>query len=243
MRTARARRARAAFLVILLLRAALSPSLGAEEIGWVARLVPRVRSQLPGAPLEDVEPNDPIQRGLKVKLEPRASLKVAFYQKGMPPFEKTGSWTGRIAGTATLRGNGEVDFGDPERPDDSTLKVYLGRLWLALLPGADSPEVETPHAVARPRGTYFRVLVDPAVGTVIAVDEGVVIVQAKIGGEPVQVTAGRWVLVPPDGRPTPPALLEPLDLAAGGDVLDGGILEDPPLLDLRDVATEPPRRD
>lgn len=243
MRRARARRAGAAFLMILLLKAALPPSLGAEEIGWVAWFVSRVRSQLPGAPLEDLEQNDPVQRGLKVKLEPRASLKVSFYKKGMPPFEKTGSWTGRIAGTATLRGNGEVDFGDPERPEESTIKVYLGRLWLALLPGADSPEVETPHAVARSRGTYFRVLVDPSIGTFVAVDEGVVIVQAKAGGEPVPVTAGRWVLVPPDGLPAPPSLLEPLDLAAGGDVLDPDLFEDPPLLDIRDVSTEPPRRD
>lgn len=243
MRTVGARRAGAAFLVVLLLKAALPPSLGAEEIGWVARLVPRVRSQLPGQPLEDLRQNDSVQRGLKVKLQDPASfLKVAFHREGTPSFEKTGPWTGRIAGTATLRGSGEVDFGDPERPDESTIKVYLGRLWLALLPGEDSPEVDTPHAVARPQGTYFRVLVDPAVGTFVAVDEGVVSVQAKAGGEPVQVAAGRWVLVPPDGLPTSPALLEPMD-TPGGDVLDAGILEDPPLLDIRDVSTEPPRRD
>jgi hypothetical protein len=63
------------------------------------------------------------------------------------------------------------------------------------------------------------------------VDEGAVEVQAKAGGEPVQVEAGHWVLVPPGGLPTRPAPLPP-----GEDE----ILEDPPLLGCC-PGTEPPK--
>ena len=80
------------------------------------------------------------------------------------------------------------------------------------------------------------------IGTFVAVDEGAVLVTAKAGGEAVRVTAGHWVLVPPGGQPTLPSLLEPLDTAAGGDLLETGLFEDPPLTDDVDITTETPKR-
>ena len=218
-------RAPAAFLLAVLGAASTAPAI-AEEIGHVARLSPKVLSYPPGQPSRDLRQHDPVERGLKVRLAELGSyLKIAFNFGGT--LTQSGPWTGRITGVATFRGKGEADIGDPGRPSDSVIKVYLGRLWLALLPGSSSPfEVDTPHAAVRAEGTYFRIFVDPATGTFVAVDEGAVRVAAKAGGEEVRVTAGRWVLIPPGGQPTPPALLEPLDKAAGGDVLESGTLED-----------------
>ena len=229
-------------IVLVALLGAVSPAPAvAEEVGHVARLVPRVSSYPPGQPSRDLRPHDPVARGLQVRLEEPASyLKVAFNFGG--EMVQTGPWKGRIEGVATFRGRSDVEIGDTARPSGSVIKVTLGRLWLSLLPGVPSPfEVDTPHATVRAEGTYFRIFVDPVIGTFVAVDEGAVIVQAEAGGAPVRVTAGRWVLVPPGGPPTAPSLLEPLDAAAGGGLLETGLFEDPPLLDQVDVTIEPPK--
>lgn len=227
-----------AILLLALLGAVPAAPAVAEEIGHVARLLPRVSSYPPGQPSRDLRQHDPVERGLKVRLlEPASYLRVAFNFGGA--MTQTGPWKGRIEGVATFRGKGDAEVGDPARPSDSVIKVTLGRLWLALL----SPfEVETPHATVRAEGTYIRIFVDPVAGTFVAVDEGAVLVTAKAGGKALRVTAGRWVLVPPGGPPTLPSLLEPLDSAAGGDLLETGLFEDPPLLDRGDITTEDPKR-
>ena len=140
--------------------------------------------------------------------------------------------------TALLSGRSEVQFGDRDEPSGSKIHLLLGKLWLALVPGEPPLDVETPDAVAGVKGTSLRILVDPAIGTFIAVDEGTVTVQAKAGGAPVAVTAGQSVLVPSGGLPQPPTALGP-----GGTIKGLGSGEpflDPPILQGGDNSTEPP---
>jgi ferric-dicitrate binding protein FerR (iron transport regulator) len=101
-----------------------------------------------------------------------------------------------------------MEIEPPEAP--RTLRMLLGRLWLSLLPG-ERVDVDTPQGVLGVKGTSLRVLVDPEVGTFLAVDEGLVTVQAKAGGDPVDVKKGQWVVIPPGGLPTRPTPLGPGD--------------------------------
>ncbi|HVT56837.1 MAG TPA: hypothetical protein VHR45_00415 [Thermoanaerobaculia bacterium] len=132
-------------------------------------------------------------------------------------------------GTYTLFGRCEAVLEQRPAPGAggrllNSILLLVGRLRLALLPGRDQPvEVQTPDAVMGIKGTYLRLLVDPSVGTFVAVDEGAVTVQARAGGGPVTVSAGSWVVVPPGGLASRPA---PLPAPGAHD----GILEDPPLL-------------
>jgi hypothetical protein len=64
----------------------------------------------------------------------------------------------------------------------------------------------------------------------VRVVEGAVWVQAKAGGERVELEAGQWVLVPRGGLPTRPAPFQRLEE-----------LNDP-LLRLTDFTTQPPGR-
>lgn len=205
---------------------------GAEEIGNALRVHPEVRGYGVGEPSREIREHDPIQRGLRVQLQGRDPyLKVAFNFGGCRTLQ--GSQNHQFTGTASLNGQSEVDFGDPNDPSASRIKLALGKLALALLPNAGCDlDIETPHAGVMIRGTYLRMLVDPVVGTFVAVDEGTVTVQAKAGGRPAEVTAGNWVLVPPGGLPTRPAPLPPGD--------DDRIFQDPPLLSCC-ARVEPPK--
>jgi hypothetical protein len=170
---------------------------------------------------------------LKVQLRGKDPyLKVAFNLGGCRTLQ--GARNHRFTGTASLNGQSEIDFGDPNDPSAvSQLKFALGRLALVLLPGAGCDlDIDTPHVKVLVKGTYLRMLVDPVVGTFVAVDEGTVTVQAKAGGGPVEVTAGNWVLVPPGRLPTRPAPLPPGD--------DDEILQDPLLLGCC-TGVEPPK--
>lgn len=204
----------------------------AEEIGNALRVHPDVQGYGVGEPIREIREHDPIERGLRVQLRGRDPyLKVAFNFGGCSTFQ--GPQNHQFTGTATLGGASEIDFGDPNDPSASSLKLAAGRLFLALFPEAGCHlDVDTPHVKILVRGTYLRVLVDPAVGTFVAVDEGVVTVQAKAGGKPVEVTAGNWVLVPPGGLPTHPTPLPPGD--------DDRILQDPALLGCC-TRVEPPK--
>jgi hypothetical protein len=182
----------------LLLLAAL-PAAG-EQIGVAVQVRPEVIGYLPGAsgPVTVVEKSS-IERGEKVELKGRtAYLKVAFKLGGAQTF----------SGVASLAGTGRLEIEPPEAP--RTLRMLFGRLWLSLLPG-ERVDVDTPQGVLGVKGTSLRVLVDPVVGTFLAVDEGLVTAQAKAGGDPVEVKKGEWVLIPPGGLPTRPAPLGPDD--------------------------------
>jgi hypothetical protein len=210
----------------------LAAPCGAEEIGNALRVHPDVQGYGVGEPVRQIRENDPIERGLRVQLRGRDPyLKVAFNFGGCKILE--GPQNHQFTGTATLGGASEIDFGDPNDPSASRLRLAAGKLFLALFPEAGCHlDIDTPHAGILIKGTYLRLLVDPVVGTFVAVDEGTVSVQAKAGGMPVEVTAGNWVLVPPGGLPTRPVPLPPDD--------DDQILQDPPLLGCC-TGVEPPK--
>ncbi|HEY0557889.1 MAG TPA: hypothetical protein VGG20_26805, partial [Thermoanaerobaculia bacterium] len=160
-----------------------------------------------------------------------AYLKVAFNLGGCSKF--TSGRNHQFTGSASLFGVGEVDLGDANNPSASWIGLPLGNLALKILPKADCKmDVETPHARILVKGTSLRVLVDPAVGTFVGVDEGTVSVEAKAGGAAIVVKAGNWVLVPPGGLPTRPAPL-PADDA-------DKVLQDAPLLGCC-TGVEPPK--
>jgi hypothetical protein len=204
----------------------LGSGAAAEEIGIVTAVVqPQVQAFPPGKPPRDVATREPVERGMTVRLakltDKTPRIDIAF----TPAFACGAKISRSLTGVLKAQGPTDLRLGDLERPCDSKLHVNLGKVWLALLQAID---VDTPDAVAGVKGTYLRVLVDPTVGTFVAVDEGVVTVQAKAGGDPVEVAAGQWVVVPPHGLPTRPARFSALDP-----------LEDSPL-QLRDFTTEPP---
>jgi hypothetical protein len=203
----------------------------AQEVGVAVRVRPDVTGYGVGEKERSIRENDPIERGLKVFLHGLdAYLKVAFNLGGCSKF--TSGQNHQFTGSASLFGVTEVDLGDPNNPLASWIGLALGRLNLKVLREAGCKvDVETPHARILVKGTALRVLVDPAVGTFVGVDEGTVSVEAKAGGRPVEVTAGNWVLVPPGGLPTRPAPLPRRD--------DDEILQDPPLLGCCDVVGTP----
>jgi hypothetical protein len=207
----------------------------AEEIGIATLVKPQVQAFPPGQPPRDLVTKNPIERGLKVKLVGReAFLKVSFTRAfGC----KQQTFDGRrISGVLTTLGPSDAELGDSTCSCASTrscapkVRFSLGKFWLALLPGEPPIDVDTPDAVSGVKGTYVRFLVDPVVGTFVGVDEGVVTVQAKAGGDPVEVEAGQWVVVPPGGLPTRPAPSSSLEVP-----------DDSPL-QFRDFTTEPPGR-
>lgn len=231
-------RGRLALPVILILGAA-APAV-AQEVGMAIVVQPRVRAYPPrGEPSYELKERNLIERGLKVRLEDRESLlKIAFTREfGCRRITFSGQRTQAISGVLKVLGRSELETEDPSRPCEPRLKFNLGKLWLALAPGEPPVDVETPNMVAGVKGTLVRILVDPAFGTFLAVDEGTVTVRAKTGGPPVgppvgppplgppvEVAAGQWVLVPPGGSVLPPSLLVP-----GGPEIDAGEpFTDPP---------------
>lgn len=204
----------ATILFATILLAGWAPA-ASEEVGTVAGLRPQVLAYPPGKASQALRKLDPVERGLKVRLDrvegadpPYLWVKLHF-NGGRQIFEGQG--------VARILGKGEIDFGDLGKPSELKIKITPGekpgetlRLWLSLLPlPSVAFAVESLEALMTVKGTHFRVLADSAVGTILVVDEGVVEVRAKAGGEPVQVTAGQWVKVPRGGLPTRPAPLTP----------------------------------
>jgi hypothetical protein len=222
--------------------AAFPTAAAAEEIGKAVKVIPQVRAFPLSGSSYDLQDKGPIERGLTVKLTGKSSyLRVALRLKGqsMERSVRPGQQFS-FTTSALLSGRSEVQFGDREEPSGSKIHLILGQLWLAMVPGEPPVEIVTPEARASVKGTYLRILVDPAVGTFIAVSEGTVTVQAKAGGAPVEVAAGQEVLVPSGGLPQPPTVLGP-----GGAVKGLGSGEpflDPPVLQ-GDNSTEPPPGD
>ena len=104
---------------------------------------------------------------------------------------------------------------------ESVLTLLLGKIELAL--GSlfrGEVTVETPSASLGVKGTVFRVLVDAAGRTLVAVLEGVVEVTAKATGETITLGAGEYVIVEPGGGFVGPAPFDPavgtLSPSAGG---------------------------
>jgi hypothetical protein len=202
------------------LGAAAGAPAAAETIGRALVVRSVVEALEAGGPRQVVR-NDPLVEGLRLRLPRRDSLlRVGFNAGGM----RTYTPGARLDGVFVLQGPSEAVPGRP-----STLSLLYGRLLAVLSPGR-SAEVTTPETSLGMKGTVIRVLVDPVVGTFVAADEGAVLVQALAGGDPVLVTAGRWVVVPPGGLPTSPAPRE----------TEGEVLDDPALLQCC-AGTEPPK--
>jgi hypothetical protein len=211
-----------------------SPAVGGEEVGIAQIVRPQVKAYpLSGEAPRDLHAKEAVERGMKLKLDEKAFLRVAFTRKfGCQEVTAEGKQGLSISSVLTVLRTSDIDVAaDPCK--DPNLHLNLGRIRLAVLPGGEKPiHIETPNAKTIVNGTSLRMLVDPAVGTFVAVDEGSVTVQAKVGGPPVEVKAGNWVVVPPGGLPTRPAPLPPDD--------DDEILQDPPLLGCC-TQVEPPK--
>ena len=207
----------------LLLAGALAgsgePAAAGGPIGAVALVQGTALALVPGQTGRQLRFKDPVGEGLHVRLTGKdALLKVAFFHTA-PDGIGTYSFSGPTDAVIRRGANAAAPGGAV-----SAVLLVLGRLRLALLPGrGESAEVQTPDAVVGIKGTYVRLLVDPAIGTFVAVDEGMATVQARAGGRAVLVGSGEWVLVPPGGLPSRPTSAPSLGL-------DGRIVEDPPLL-------------
>ncbi len=216
--------------LVLLAIGFLGTAAGAKEIGIASLVRPQVRAFSPGEPPRDLVTRAPIERGLKVTLTGREAFLKIDFNRAFGCKETTTYDGRRISGVLTILGPSEAELGDRSRSCAPKVRFSLGKFLLALLPGEPPIDVDTPQAVAGVKGTYVRFLVDPLVGTFVGVDEGVVTVQAKAGGDPVEVEAGQWVVVPPGGLPTRPAPSSSLEVP-----------DDSPL-QFRDFTTEPPGR-
>ena len=144
---------------------------------------------------------------------------------GEPPFDVDTPETRSIVQGTYVRFLAAVSS-----PAGSRRSFNRGKLNLAQLLGEPPFAADTSETGSIEHGTYVRFLADPIVGTFVGVDEGVVTVQAKAGGDPVEVEAGEWVLVPPGGLASHPAPLHHLDEP-----------DDSPFR-MGDFTTQPPRR-
>jgi len=215
--------------VVLLALGLLGTAAAAEEIGVAQVVKPQVLAFPPRKPSHDLVERDPIERGLRVKLIRGEAFLQVFFTPAFGCKLKTYKG-GKISDVVTLVGASDAVLGDPARSCAPAVRFNSGKLNLAQLPGEPPFDVDTPETRSIVHGTYVRFLADPIVGTFVGVDEGVVTVQAKAGGDPVEVEAGEWVLVPPGGLASHPAPLHHLDEP-----------DDSPFR-MGDFTTQPPRR-
>jgi len=218
---------------VLLAIGLLGTAAGAEDIGIAMVVMPQVLGFPPGKHSRPLVVRDPIERGSRVRLTSmEAFLEVSFTRAFACKLGRsTVSYDGRnIIGLLKLVGASEAELGDRARPCAPKVHLDRGKFHLGLLAGEPPIDVDTPETRSVVHGTYVRFLVDPIVGTFVGVDEGVVTVQAKAGGDPVEVAAGQWVLVRPGGLATHPAPLQHLEES------------DDTVHRLTDFTTQPPGR-
>lgn len=235
-RRSRASRALAGWLVFWIGIWSWTPA-AAEEIGQVREVRSEVLAIEAGKTSRQLRKYDPLERGLRIRLTKRDSFLLAHFYGVKTPvsleprdqrIEKPGEY--RIEGVIRLAGMNELEMGQENLLDRivTTVVMEWGEFRAWLRPGRNHDiKGRTREASLGFKGTAVRVLADPRIGTFVGVDEGIATVQAFAGGDPVEVTSGQWVLVPPGGLPTRPAPLDSVD-----------ILEDPPLL-LQDFTTGP----
>jgi hypothetical protein len=233
------RRARSAWLpgAVLLLGVTATLLAAGRQFGSVAFVQGEVLAIEQGKLDRQLQRGDPVTEGLRVRLTQQGSvLRVLLFgeKEAEKPIKTVGCFTLSSRSEVTIQG-GPVSGGLARATSTILLYLGLGNLRLSLLPHRELlAVVRTPQMTAKIEGTDLRAFSDPAIGTYLAVYEGVVSVQAEAGGDPVEVRAGGWVLVPPGALPTRPVPLRVRD----------GILEDPPLLGCctQVEGPKPPRR-
>jgi hypothetical protein len=216
-------------LLLVLLAWPITPAI-AQEVGEVVNV--RNAVGLLDGRIWNLEVKQPVRVGLTASLRVRPSFIRLFLEDKISAATRGASVS--VVGSFDFEGQGEFTIEEARR-EEGTGKLFLGfkiprgALQMALL-GLLAHEiwVRTPQLTARPQGTYFRLLVDPGIGTFLATDEGAVLVELP-GGESFLVPAGQWVLVPPAGNPQRDSI------EAGRDPLD-----DSPLLDCCDFRIIPP---
>ncbi len=192
----------------------------AGTVGTAILVKNDVRQTPPGAAVRPVKPADKIVLQTRIDTGRASSFAMTFPPGGRLDLgaESALTFDQRAVDAATGRPN-------------SILSVLVGRLRLSLAKLQQVIEVGTPHAVAGVKGTVVRFVVHQLAGTFVAVDEGLVGVRSRAGGDEVDVAAGQWVVVPPGGQPTKPARLDKRGLP----------FEDSPLLDRFDLQRDPPK--
>lgn len=205
--------------------AAPSPNAPAGTVGTAILVKRDVRATPPGAAARPVKPSDKIVLQTRIDTGRASSFAMTF-----PP-------GGRLdlgAESALIFDQRAVD--EATGRTNSSLSIVIGKARLSLSKQQQNVEIGTPHAVAGVKGTVVRFVVHPIAGTFVAVDEGLVGVRSRAGGDEVDVAAGQWVVVPPGGQPTKPARLDKRGLP----------FEDSPLLDgfdiRKDLPKPPPRQ-
>jgi hypothetical protein len=219
--TARGHRLALAVLAGLgLLAGGLGAASAARVVGTAVIVVRDVRATPPGEATKPVRQGDGIVLATRVETGKASKVNMTF---------SPGASIGLGENTSLVIDSQRIDQSTGRTT--SVVSLLVGKLRLALRKLDQAISVETPEAVAGVKGTVVRFLTAPLVGTFVAVDEGVVSVRSRAGGEAVDVAAGQWVLVPPGGLPTRPA---PLDHRLNP-------LGDPPLIDRFDLRFEQPK--
>lgn len=201
----------ASALLFLALATLSAGPLGAQgPVGRMALVRGDVHGTPPGGTRSAMAVADPIVLDHLLETGRESAAKLALDPEGVLTM---GPETRLTVDQATVdRATGE---------SQSVLTLLLGRIEVAL--GSlfrGEVTVETPSASLGVKGTVFRVLVDAAGRTLVAVLEGVVEVTAKATGETVTLEAGEYVIVEPDGTILGPAPFDPsagtLSPSAGG---------------------------
>jgi hypothetical protein len=200
--------------------AAPPPNAPAGTVGTAILVKRDVRATPPGASSRPVKTRDKIALQTRIDTGRASSFAMTF-----PP----GGVIDLGAESILIFNQREIDAATGRT--NSSLSIGIGKARLSLSKQQQTVEVGTPHAVAGVKGTVVRFVVHPVAGTFVAVDEGLVGVRSRAGGDEVDVAAGQWVVVPPGGQPTKPARLDKRGLP----------FEDSPLLDQFDLQREPPK--
>lgn len=191
-----------ALLLLALVALTAGAARGQEPVGRTVLVRGDVQGTAPAAAAAPLAVGDPIVLDHRLETGRAAAARFTLVPEGVLSM---GQETRLTVDRATLdRATGE---------SESVLTLLLGKIELAL--GSlfrGEVTVETPSASLGVKGTVFRVLVDAAGRTLVAVLEGVVEVTAKATGATVTLGTGEYVVVEPGGALLGPA---PFDPSAG----------------------------
>jgi len=184
----------------LLVAFALAGAADAQErVGEVVLAAGQVTSTLRAAAAAPLAPGDDVFLDARIETGRRSAAQMTLDPRGVAQL-------GERARLLLDRATVDEITGRKE----SFLSLLVGRLRLALSPGAEADvTVDTPTATIGVKGTDVRFSVDRNGATVVAVWEGEVTVTAKAGGPPLVLRAPRATVVAPGRRPTPPAFIRP----------------------------------